>query len=1018
MRADPVLVEASLFFLETPRYVTDPAEVKKRARVLYGEARSRPEPLRRSLRTENLDGIRLLRIVDDVASFREMLTSPEQDHQGCRFSFGLVERPSILGLMPTSTQSARHDSLFTPSVVTGGTVTQFVQLRKRELAWELVEACGRQRVEAALDRISALTRQDLRHSASAAMFGDVYVVDDNAVRDRVVDWQPILDDKRRCYGIRVAIAADTVSSDALDINVRIYGADDAPLLDRLLRWERGMSNTFDISCNQAVGGAWLRAWRAGELIAEFAFPLLQSILGMINVSSGSIWLEDKLTSKTAKAVEGGQSNESIVRRVASVAHHSPMQIKIGPVGDAPWRQARLDAADDLFSVVRPTHEADTYFPKGAEGRVSAVDYLRKTISSSAHTLIVDPFFDEEAARALLPRIEHREAKLDILTWLDDATVSRFVAALCDLDRRSLLPTNLTIRRLAGAKQTFHDRNVVFLESGAKRPTVLSMTNSLSGWAKDFSLSIHRPTPYAAASRLNEIQQDWVSAEPHVLWPPHRPPKKPLLLDLFPRWEEFLEWFLPRAKRTEEEWLQAAATAGWLTLHVDRSISWNLHQLSDEQRDVVSVQLRSQFSAEAPLDAQMHSLMVWGEANCRAAPVTADDVAALVRERNDSDVKAFVERLRAELRRTFVADVDRTSMALTSMFAADASPGLTHDAFLACNDRFFPLQSWRRDYGREFAYAVLTALVAPAAIDLMLELNDPTMFVLLTSSMGFHRVANQKEVAEALLRSPSAFLRSLGAQLLVVDRDQMIGASDACAPADPMTAVRQLRELNVSAIELATYGTVWLACARSHGGTPPGLVEAFVATCESIADREALSMIEYLFARDRWVIPEVVKFARESRAARAVCTALLEAVRRRFEPAESNNVAVHVGSGDERQVQAITGAAMVLATASQTASSLLSYTFRLDDQMRLVRPVTPLRRRQFAGAALNAITWCLCCQLNVNGGPERDEAVSRARAFIDDYGKQLQAEELKLLLNQLSTADSATRANADPPEPND
>jgi hypothetical protein len=571
----PLSVEASLFFVTGNRVDGDPEGIRERGIVVYGEALVRDVELPQRVRVSNEGSkVRQLEWQGPLEQFQSLLQQPTWDHHPgkLRLVLGLVRRPPLLALPGASLSSAAHDAGHLPPAATGSEVDVYVCSDKDGVADTFVKACGGSDAAVeALDRMSYLTQRDLRRR-DVAMLGDVYVARRKSELDQPVRWHTQRDETLLVKRLLITIDEAKVG-DSLTINLRAYASDLLVISDALLQWNRGSPPTQILEFNQDIGGAWLRAWDAGgRLVAEDAHALLREISFAVTLQTGSLRVEDKLTATTRRALQGGAAQPHTLDRVTTVSRGATVRSTVSTPDEALWSAARRSAAAAVHHHIPAVFDQDAYFPAGADGRAMAILSLAEKIRASPGATLIDPFFDIEGGTALLVRIANLEVPLTIVTWLDTADSPAAAALqkwLLQAEKERVLPTQLRILQLPGKKQPFHDRVLALHGDGV--PTIYSLSNSLSGMAKDFSLVVAKLSDGTAWAVQEEIESIIQRAESEGVWllpdPTAGAPRVAALAErarrhtYFPGWKALLKLAVEPLEDSDEGWVDAACDAG-------------------------------------------------------------------------------------------------------------------------------------------------------------------------------------------------------------------------------------------------------------------------------------------------------------------------------------------------------------------------------------------------------------------------------------------------------------------------
>jgi hypothetical protein len=412
-------MQASLFFVRGERETDDPASIKERGLVVYGEALTVDDGRAPSSRMY-CEGSKLWRLEWSGArtDFESLLRASYWEHPKgeIRFTLGLSQRPPLISLPAASLNSADYDADLLPVAATGSPVHAFICTRKSQLAAAIAAACKEEDIAIkVMERLRDLTGRDLlrRH---VGMFGDVYLVERKRdTDDEPVRWHVPNEPDRTVDRIVVEIN-ETAVGNKLTINLRAYGADSIVVDDLVLQWSRGMKTCCEIPINQEVGGAWLRAWDAdGRLVAESAHYLLREVQLCCAVSSGAFRLRDKLTEKTERALQGGAASAATLNQLTIVPQETAIRSRVAIPDAEPWSSVRFSAAEAVHQHIPAPAEENAYFHAGSEGRAQAVVELVRRIRSANEAILVDPYFDADGGMALVLRLAGADVPIKILT---------------------------------------------------------------------------------------------------------------------------------------------------------------------------------------------------------------------------------------------------------------------------------------------------------------------------------------------------------------------------------------------------------------------------------------------------------------------------------------------------------------------------------------------------------------------------------------------------------------------------
>lgn len=832
-RHESAWIELSLFYVLDQRDDTDPETIKNRALLIFGEGTWIAAKERPTRRVEKLgSGVKVIRIVDQTSAIQSLLTSAYFDHQKERFVTGLIERPLVVGLPD---ENAVVGAPFRGSY----RLCQFICIDKPALLRRLapgVEGPGAIRVaiDACFADVQRATGRLFSHN-NLRWLGDVLI----AERYRChVYWRPIHSvDGKSCRELEVIVAHPATN---LSVQVRVLGTDDMCLSDQLLEWQNNDRTPKRIQLQEELGTVQLRVWVDGHLVQEDTASVMRAFAGKISMGSGSaIALQDRLTRKLEKAIEGGAASWETLER-ATRAGGRQMAIGFGnSMTDELWSQMNL-VQSQFFDVVRPLAPEFGYFPAQAEGRVQAILHFAKLISTADQAYLVDPWFDAVGTRDLVPRLSG-DGHLTIVTNLPGEHVEqtgKLVECLESLARVGLA-YQLEVICLSSpnnvSRQLFHDRYLLTRSGAGWRGFVL--TNSFSGLATQYPLFVVE-APLGTTAQLLDEFETLVSKTERAkrLWPPERSGAKAHIETYrsFPYCQAVLVKAASKRNNDVDKLVQLGATRGFINLRED---DWNWYSEQDKARELLdwlvpqqrrrgSRLRRRQKDMRVPRFDVGTAVHILGDLQARGLRITVPDVAQRTfaksidiehrLRKTFSDPKdptmdgPNVSAQRLVLRQTFQEGVDKVEA-----FRAGAAAWL--------HLRVHPEKTPRWD--RTFAYAVLMQIDPERAVRVAQDLLDADFLLCLADPMHRFRRPWDGNLARALatakspfLRAP--FLRAFGVQSFAFEALLAATPRDDIVPVDVDAAVIRLTSNGIPEEEIALILLVW-GQQRPPSPTNPG-----------------------------------------------------------------------------------------------------------------------------------------------------------------------------------------------------
>lgn len=1023
-------IELSLFYVETAPEGSGAPEISSTATVLYGEGRRVARARQATARLRNLgDRLRVLQLVDDHEVVLAHLTDPFWDYnllrdgsKRMRLLTGLLARPPILGLPRTAPDptSSPGDHV--------GSLEQYICADKRALLERLLtgkpkEAQPRAWLSEMLDRLGRLVERDFRDK-HAHLLGDVLILSDEERGSAPVSWEVVATGDGEQGGaerLRIHIKPSCVPADELYINARIFGTDSAPISDVLCTWKRGDPTQIDVPCNQPVGEAHLRAWAKGSLLWEQRYPLVLEVSFRMNLIGGTVHLKDKLSDLVDRAHQGGNAHAKTVDAATKIQQIHGERSTVSGEKRSPWRANELGAKHAIFDLVRPGGEEAYHYQRGGEGRAQAVLRLAGEIAKSSRAWLVDPFFDQEGASALLPRIGNQDVQLIIYTSLpnDKGSLSRLQQYLAQA-RAVLLPLQLTVYRLTKSDggQPFHDRFLI-LERSGDRPIGYMLSNSLSGAAKDYPLVITELPPPAVGAVLDDM--DDLASGAHTrnkqrvnvdrLWPLAQPAPQRLsagATSWFPGWRFYLARCLPRRGRWQATWAQEAISAGVFRPDSDGDPRWHqprektfrlLEQLlpwplrTSRLRRIRGSWARGS-SSQLPgawlrSSQRVAGVLAIGELAARGVEIEAEEVAERLYR---IDTVSLGKYLRASLDlpknlHTLSADVPRNVAAFRQLMASSrVDLDIIRAGLSMWSDTHSAMDMVHGGWGRRFSYEVLSYADASLAVEIGEKLRDPCFLTGILRPFARSDRRWPTTLSTALLRAKSAFLHALGAQSLAAPTEGHNFSARPIPPGDVAGVLVKLEAAGIPEREQVLYLVVW-GTTRGHGSPAPlqDLAAAVVARAQSLSDEDLAGevLLAILNGPDEFLRAVMDVSTADQRLSSA---RLLEAFINTFgrelktTPDDTRDDLYFHEQFHYGRTRSIAAATFELARRrGEAPRAVVERASRRQDLLESILPLTPFRRRSGAGRArlalLWSILWELCAAAQAAGHPSRSSWAS-------------------------------------------
>lgn len=828
--ADNEWVDVALFYVTVPKLETDPDTVRARCEVIYGEGAVAAQTETPRLRTEKLgDGLRVLHMSNRMKDLADILKAEAFDHRDERFTFGLLRRPPVAGLaMP------RPSGVLDAPVDDAYRFVQFIRIDKLGLLQRV--SSKPQADESARAFIDDLLNALATHVGCELRGDNLQWLGDIVVAERVkspVRWTSIASsDGTAPRALDVHVAPDTQAT--VHAQLRITGTDGMCICDRLLQWPFGETGTQSVVLSQEISGVFLRVWLNSELILEEQRAILRGFMGTVEMAGTSWTIQDRLTRKLALAVQGGAADGALLTSTQK-GRSTALSTKVGSqLPPEPW--TGLNRTPQVVAeYVRPRAPDYAYFPKGAAGRAEAILHFAGLVSKAEQAYLVDPWFDETGAEALLPRVSG-DVRFTVVTNLPSAQHAAHRTALGAFLQSAAvmgLPENLQILCVSGSRpevQVFHDR-FLLLKKPADGWRGFVLTNSFSGLATDYSLFVVEAEAGTTALLLAELEGllDAVKGRGERVWPPTAAqagsPNHGRDRGEFPNWRTLLRILVRRWRGTDRAWLLAAQKRGFLILRED-GMKWLMgpearlatlrlllgrraaerHPQDPWLRRGLGRQARKK-QARLPLG---NATLMLGELAARGFDADARDVASYL-ELKDA---RGIERA---LRTSFDEDPDpimlhpgasQERMRIRQALSKQVSlPEAVWTGLSLWNSRVLP--RGRKGYwDRCFAYAVLAYLDPARAVRLCEELLDADFALALSGTLHGRIKVWSEELAMALIHAASPVLRAIGAQAFSHSSFDGQGEDTAPSNSDGVRTLGAVRNAGWSQEEVVYLLAVW------------------------------------------------------------------------------------------------------------------------------------------------------------------------------------------------------------------
>lgn len=1042
--ADDEWVEVTLFYVTVPRLEGDPDTVRSRAEVIYGEGAVTAPPDAPRLRTEKLgEGLRVLRMTNQVTALTDVLQREAFDHRDERFIFGLLRRPPVAGLaMP------RPSGVLDAPVVDAYHFVQFIRIDKlgllqRASCKQQADDSSRAFIDGLLGALATRTGCDLRGD-HLQWLGDVVIA--HRVKSPV-QWSSIpSNDGRGPRALDVLVAPGVQGT--VHAQLRITGTDGMCLGDRLLQWQPGETASQRIALSQEISGVFLRVWVNSELVLEEQRVILRGFMGTVEMAGSSWTIQDRLTQKLAAAVRGAAADGDLLTS-AQKGQSTAMSTKVGSqLPPEPWTGLNR-TAQVVSDYVRPRAPDYAYFPKGAAGRTRAILHFAGLVSKAEQAYLVDPWFDATGAEALLPRVRG-EVRFTVVTNLPSAQHAEHRKALDTFLHSAAvmgLPEHLQILCVCSSRpevQFFHDRFLLLKKAGdGWRGFVL--TNSFSGLATAYSLFVVEAEAGTTALLLAELEQllDSCSGRGERVWPPERKqPRSPELggdRGQFPYWRTLLRTIVHRWRGTDRAWLLAAEARGFLVLKEDgmkwlmtpkarlatlevllgaRAVERRTHSRWLRRRNARHKTERNKL-ARLPIG---RATLILGELAARGFDIDANRIAACLGRKDAMGIEQA-------LRSSFDDDPDpvvlrpggsQERMRLRQSLRKDVS--LAEAAWTGLslwNSRVFP-RSRTSYWDRCFTYAVLAYLDPPRAIRLSEELLDADFVLALVGTLHRRVKVWSEQLARALICSKAPVLRALGAQALSHSSFEGQGEDTAPSSSDGPRTLDEVRSAGWNDAEVVYLLCVW--GIDSEDRTRTDIANELARVLGSLDTIALPGACKFLFedeVRSLSFLERVIDALvclRDDKSTTAL-EALIQCFAQRFHTHQSDfrfSEAMHLPL-----TAVIARATASLATRHQTSPTLeIQRIARTAELEREFGRLTPFRWRKGAATADVALGWTVLWDLVSSSTPAAagvtvpEAVVQRAKSYLQRPCLRQSSELRECLRRVLGPTVAGTQVDED------
>lgn len=811
--------------------------------LLWAEGVETDKPMAR-LRTENLGaGLQMMSATRPLSEVAGVLTSPDWDQSlpggKRRFTLGLVERPSVLNTHLGPRGIERGETVGVREFVCG---SKGRWLRAMGIEDEQVETV----LGPAVDRLRELTGLDIR-GGHAARLGNAIIVGANEAASVPLTWAPVKpSDGSGPTGIEIGFNAARLAGRKLTLRVALVGTDRAIVRDCITEVDSSnLAAVLRIEANQPIGGAKVDLWVDGEHLYGNDCPLLLSIHNSLHMTTRSVRVLDRLTEKLER-MAAASADRAVAAAIAKVgtSQHAvrASETLVGEKAQAPWRTSILNANTELEGLLPPRPSGSEYFEQGPVGRANAVHWIAEAIAAASEAWLIDPYFDQEGARALLPRIR-RDSSLMILTSLPDfdgAYVAGLKGALEAVAHAMTAKVQIwRAVRGGGREAAIHDRYLVLRgNDGPLKGYMLS--NSLSGLAVHFPLLVCVMTRGQVARVIGDLNVLLDGGEAGVaagrLWPP------PLQAAVVPVSDDGGSSARQQLVRSLALGVRDVAAANALR----RAAGVDANPTSSEAHDRLRTSLvrkivrrlvgkpgQAQGRRRGALAAALGELAARGARELALAVLEGLTKAALSSRRRAVAAIAHHLRLPAtkppqpktRRQRDFERSLNALIHAVAGVEGEHAAIGFGMKCAVGTEAAIELALGGR--YGRVFEFEVLLALAPRVAVNVAEQICDPNILVALLDPYHQRADAVASATADALLASGSVFLRGVGAQLRVAgDATGNFEPWPILRVADLPSALGLLGREDISPEDRASMGSAWIA----HAADPivAALADAFVA----------------------------------------------------------------------------------------------------------------------------------------------------------------------------------------------
>lgn len=424
-------------------------------------------------------------------------------------------------------------------------------------------------------------------------------------------------------------AADEYTS--LTIECICYSGNKEVIIDQIKHWEK-QSNPIEFTSTQPISCVELKVW--GSKSHHLIFWDRPWLIREINIDMEILSQRRKIIDPWYRRLENRGTKEEKLSKIRDIQTVSSEKILIGGYKEDPWVPSSRQAKEEISGLF-PKEGKALWIPKGEE--IEAFDSVRKLFDKNGITraVIVDPFFSREAAEHLLPRIEHTEMELYIITSLikdinpdkGPEKVKGYdpikeIQKFCQKYYR-ILPQNLKILNIIKAtnKQAFHDRYLLIWQADKSFPDAFLLSNSLNSWSRKFPLVVS-PLELKVVKEVEEyiirlcqgevgkIQEAWSPRKWEEFLKKKKREKLPLGLTYFPNWKVIFSIFEISifSNDNDEDILREAIKKGILTFDkVSNKASWRVPK--ENRKKVVSKlvnQLKKSLKREQKSDT--HNLL--------------------------------------------------------------------------------------------------------------------------------------------------------------------------------------------------------------------------------------------------------------------------------------------------------------------------------------------------------------------------------------------------------------------------